>query len=183
MWLKQFGKVFSKPAYIFIAMSVAWLVFTFAVWLPNLRLISLILLSSTAPIIDKMRFLLSLYGSIGTNFSPVSASYTIAIAVLFGVNIALLVYYIRRVRGGKQGLRSTGALSIGGLISGTFGIGCAACGTFILTSVLTLFGVGGFLAYLPFGGEEFGFVGVGLLVYSIYRIMQKISKPLVCDNI
>ena len=84
------------------------------------------------------------------------------------------------MRGGTSSLRGTGLSSIGGLVSGIFGIGCAACGTFIFTSVLTLFGVGGILAYLPFGGEEFGFLGVGLLLYSLYTLTKKITDPLVC---
>jgi len=122
-----------------------------------------------------------LFGSIQTNFSPTSATYTIAIAVLFGINIALLAYYIRSR---QSSVISSGAtLSISGLVSGVFGIGCAACGTFILTSFLSAFGAVGVLSFLPFSGEEFGFLGVGLLVYSIYVISRKINSPLlICSD-
>ncbi len=130
---------------------------------------------------EKASFVWSLYGSIGTNFTVVSASYTIAIAILFGVNIALLAYYIARMRGGARRVGSTSAAGFGGLIAGIFGIGCAACGTFIFTSVLALFGASGFLAILPLGGEEFGLLGVLLLMYSIYLLAKKINDPLVCE--
>ena len=84
------------------------------------------------------------------------------------------------MRTGSPNVKGVGVAGIGGLVSGVFGIGCAACGTFIFTSVLALFGVGGILAYLPFGGEEFGFLGVALLVYSVYSLTKKITDPLVC---
>lgn len=181
MYLSVLKTVFSNLKYLLIAVTVSLLVFTFAVWLPNLQLIGLVLVSKTASLAEKFSFLFSLYGSIGTNFTAVSASYAIAIAILFGINIALLSCYIARARGGVSGVGSTGAAGIGGLVSGIFGIGCAACGTFILTSVLALFGATGFLAVLPLGGEEFGFLGVGLLIYSIYILTKKINDPLVCD--
>lgn len=177
--LSILASIISRPRYAALATFIGALVFTGAVWLPNLGTISLAIQSSASGL-EKIQFILSLYGSIATNFTLMSASYTVMIAILFGLQVALLWYYIKAVRLGSAQLRNVGATSIGGLVSGIFGIGCAACGSFILTSVLTLFGVSGLLAYLPFGGEEFGVIGVVLLVYSIYIILNKIDKPLVC---
>lgn len=182
MYVSVLKTVFSNLMYPLIAVTVSLLVFSFAVWLPNFSLLGQVLHPDSAGTIsEKANFVFSLYGSIGTNFTAVSAGYTIAIAILFGMNIALLSYYIARARGGVRGVGTTGAAGVGGLVSGIFGIGCAACGTFILTSVLTLFGASGYLAILPLGGEEFGFLGVGLLIYSIYILTKKINDPLVCD--
>ena len=180
MQLKSLWTVLSKRNYLVLALSVAFVVFTFAVWLPNLGLVMVVLGTETASVLSKIAFLGSLYGSIVTNFSFVSAIYTTTIALLFGVQIALLTYYIRKVSGGWGSIKVTGATSLGGLISGIFGIGCAACGTFILTSVLALFGATGFLAFLPLGGEEFGIIGIALLAYSIFLLLKKIDGPLVC---
>ena len=177
-YLKTLTSVLGRPGYLLLAALVAALVFTLAVWLPNFRLIWIV--SQAASLGELLTFLWSLYGAIKSNFSAVSATYTIVIAVLFGINVTLLTYYIRQRRGGLSGLRSTGATGIGGLVSGAFGIGCASCGTFIFTSVLALFGAAGILAYLPFDGEEFGFLGVGLLLYSVYALTNKINDPLVC---
>ena len=173
--------VFLKPVYLLLALAVAVLIFMFATWLPNTQLIIHIVPDHTISFTDKISLLGSLLWSIQTNFTVVSASYTIAIAVLFGMNIALLAYYIRRMRGGFKGAQSTGAVGLGGLVSGIFGIGCAACGSFILTSVLALVGAGGAITFLPFGGEEFGFLGVGLLLYSVYALLKRINDPLVCE--
>ena len=173
--LKQ---VFSNVLYSVTAAVIALVVFTLALWLPNTRLIIDIFTSSSSPLLDKLKFLFSLYGSIATNFTIVSATYTILIAILFGISMSLMTYYIKKRR--TLG-RSDAALSLGGLVSGVFGIGCAACGTFLLTSFLALFGATSVLAFLPFGGEEFGFIGVGLLAYSVYAITNKISEPIVCS--
>ena len=73
-------------------------------------------------------------------------------------------------------------MGIGGLVSGIFGIGCASCGTFILTSVLALVGAGGIVSFLPLGGEEFGILGVVLIGYATYWTAKKIEEPLVCKT-
>ena len=69
---------------------------------------------------------------------------------------------------------------IGGLVSGVFGIGCASCGTFILSALLGFAGVAGAVAFLPFGGEEFGILGVVLWGFSVYVISKKITGPKIC---
>ncbi len=175
-----FKKVFSNRSYVILASVIAVAVFAFAVWLPNFKLIVTIITSSSVSFAEAVAVIFGLFLSIGTNFTVVSASYTIAIAVLFGINIALLKYYIlaRKSSFGGKG----GAMGIGGLISGVFGIGCAACGTFILTSALALFGAAGAVAFLPFGGEEFGFLGVFLIGYATYWTAKKIEEPIVCED-
>lgn len=178
--IQQLLTVFTRPAYALIASLVGVTVFSVAVWLPNLKLIGTVITSNTATTIEKVQLLMSLYGGITTNFTVVSALYTILIAVLFGVYSALLVYYIRTMRTKRDNTVSVSALGIGGVVSGFFGIGCAACGTFILTSLLTFGGASTFLALLPFGGQEFGFIGVALLAYAIYSLLKKLNQSLVC---
>lgn len=174
--------VFQKIRHALIAALVAVGVFMFAVWLPNISLIVSVLKSDVGTIAEKIAFMFSLLGSITTNFTAASAVSTILIAILFGMNVALLMYYIRKVRIGRN-VSTVGGASIAGLVSGFLGVGCAACGTFILSSVLVLVGVGGILSYLPFDGEEFGFVGIILLSYSNFTLVQRIQKPDVCKLI
>lgn len=177
--MATFRQVFSQTRYAAVAIAVAVIVFVLSVWLPNWRLIIEVLYSFNISLFDKLLILTGLLGSIKTNFTFISAGYTIAIAVLFGVEISLLMFYIKNRRGLSVG---SGAFTgFGGLVSGIFGIGCAACGTFLLTSILILFGAGWIITFLPLGGEEFGILGVALLAYSIYTISRKIQKPAVCE--
>ena len=178
MIVVAFKQVFSSVRYLTIAGITAFAVFALSTWLPNLKLIGTIITSSTVSVFDKLSFLVSLLGSIQTNFTVFSASYTIAIAVLFGINVAMVVYYMSRR---KKFLQQSGvAASAGGLMAGMLGIGCAACGTLVLAPLLSLIGVGGLVAILPFSGQEFGILGVGVLGFSIFSTAKKIQNPLLC---
>jgi len=171
--------VLKDPRYATLTVLVASFVFVLATWLPNLGLIWQIVSSSSIALSDKLGFLFSLVGSIQTNFTLFSASYTIIIAILFGINVALVTYYFKRR---KKFLEQGGMItSMGGLVTGVFGIGCAACGTFILTPLLAVVGAGSLIAFLPFGGEEFGILSVGILGLSVFLTSKKIQDPLTCN--
>lgn len=175
---RAFTKVFHKPTYAFLALVVSAAMFAFAVWLPNISLIMKVIGAPNASFSQKLGILLSLLGSITTNFTLLSASYTIAIAILFGVSVAMMIYFLRRrISDVKQTGMATGFL---GVASGVLGVGCAACGSFLLTSGLALIGAGSVLAYLPLAGGEFGILGVILLSVSIYLTAKKIQNPAVC---
>lgn len=181
MHFRSLLKISSSLNYALLATVTSLIVFTGAIWFPNIKLIGEIITTESISFVDTLVFLWSLYGSVTTNFTSISLTYTILISLLFGVQVMLLTHYVSRVKvKDTVKIGKIGATSLGGLIAGTFGIGCAACGTFILTSALTLFGATGVLAYLPFGGEEFGFLGVALLLYANYLILEKINEPLVC---
>lgn len=178
-YLTILSAILKQPRYAAAMVAVTWCVATAAVWLPNLSLIVAVFQSS-ATVTQKLVFLGTLYQSISTNFSVVSATYTLLIAILFGLQISLLYFYIRRVKSTRVSLRGAGGAGVGGLLAGALGIGCAACGTFILTSLLTLVGAAGFVTLLPLHGQEFGFIGVALLGYSIWLLLRKIAAPDVC---
>ena len=175
--LVAFKKVFGHFRYLLLALIISLAVLVLATWIPNLPLIWQVITSPTINLVEKVSFLASLVSSIKTNFSATSATYTVLIAGLFGINVAMITYHLRQRK--KVGSQSLGA-GIGGFISGIFGIGCATCGSFIIAPLLALVGAGGFLTLLPFGGEEFGFLGVGLLGFSVLSIAKKINQPSIC---
>ncbi len=72
---------------------------------------------------------------------------------------------------------ATGSL---GIIAGTVGIGCAACGSILLTTIFGTSAVAGVLATLPLHGGEFAIIGVLLLIVTMYILAKQISKPLIC---
>ncbi len=169
--------VLKEKKYIFSTVFVGLFLFVLATWLANIRLIFTVFADSGAPFFDKLKLLVALFGSLATNFTVLAASYTFLIAVLFGLNVSMLAFYISK---NKKIAEKSGVVGFGGLVSGVFGVGCATCGTLIVGSLLAMIGVGGVLAYFPFGGQEFGILGVILLLFSIYLISKKISKPAVC---
>ena len=172
-----FIKVFKDWRYVLLAASIALFVFAFAVWFPNLRLLFSILTNPLVPLPDKLMLPVRLLNAITTNFTVLAASYTIAIALLVGVNSALTVYQVRRARRLSHAGAAVGSL---GIVSGIFGLGCAACNSLVLMSVLGLLGGAGIIPLLPLKGGEFGIIGVLLLCVATYFTAKQITKPLVC---
>lgn len=170
--------VFSKLAYVLLALGTSAAVFVFAVWFSNLSLITHFLGLPDTTLWQKLYLPLTLLGSIVTNFTWLSASYTIAIALLFGINLAMIVYFLRQkiVQVREMGITA----GFFGIASGAIGIGCAACGSFLLTSALSLIGATGILNVLPLHGGEFGILGVILLLLSISLTARNVSNSAVC---
>jgi len=172
------SQVFAYPSYIALASALATLAFLLAVWFPNLGLIVTVFSDSNAPLAARLGIALSLLGGIGTNFSLLSAGYTIAIAVLFGLTTAMIAYLVkqRRIAAAGQNI----AVGSGAIVSGVLGIGCAACGSLILGAGLPFLGATGALAVLPLKGEEFGILSVALLFVSLLLISRNIAEPIAC---
>ena len=178
MIFQALQKVFRKPLYTLLALIVSAVVFAFTVWFPNISLIVEVMGHPGISFSQKLDLPISLLGSIATNFTLLSASYTVAIALLFGVNLAMTIYFLRRkISEVRQSGVVTGFI---GLTSGVLGVGCAACGSLLLTSGLSLVGASGILAFLPLAGGEFGILGVILLLASIYLIAKQIQNPAIC---
>ena len=182
MVVRALQQVFSKGWYVLLAATIASATFVLTTWLGNLGLVWQIATSQWLPLVDKAKIMLALIGSIGTNFTVFSAVCAIVIAILFGLNMSVITYAFceRRLLVGQFGQTQTIA-SLGGLASGIFGIGCAACGTLLLSPVLAFLGMGALVALLPFGGEEFGALGVGLLGVSLIISAKKIGQPVMCQ--
>ena len=179
--MQAFRAVFKSWTFAAVAITVSTIVFAVTTWLPNARLLWSIWSDSSLPIADKLTFPIRLLESITTNFTTLSAVYTIVIALLAGINVAFIAYLIRQQR--EQISQSGATAGIFGILSGTVGMGCAACGSLILTSLLGTVGGAGFVAALPLRGGEFGIIGVVLLGVSTYFLARQITKPLVCEPI
>lgn len=180
MVLAVLRRVFGNFRYAQLAIVVAFLVLSAAILFPNREVVMQIFSSPAFSFGAKLAFLVSLYGALTTSFSAYSAVFTVSAAVLFGIDIALLVFYVRRRQAGSAGL-SAEWNSLGGLISGVLGVGCAACGSVILTSIFAAFGAGGLLLLLPLHGAEFGLIGILFLLASIFQLAKRINDPLVCS--
>ncbi len=98
-------------------------------------------------------------------------------SLLGGINISLAYTYIR-MRG--EIVVKSGLYSGVGLFFAFLGIGCAACGTALLSVVLSFFGFSTMLSLLPYQGEEIGYIGLIFLCIATYTLAQKVALPNVC---
>lgn len=98
-------------------------------------------------------------------------------SLLAGINLALAYVYMK-TRG--ELLLKSGLYSGIGLVLALLGIGCAACGTALLSLLLGFFGFSAMLSILPYQGQEIGYIGLIFLLIATYFLSRKISAPNVC---
>lgn len=98
-------------------------------------------------------------------------------SLLAGINISLAYTYVR-MRG--EIILQSGLYSGLGLFLAFVGIGCAACGTALLSIILSFFGFSTMLSVLPYKGEEIGYIGLIILCIATYTLAKKVTAPNVC---
>lgn len=172
-------RVFRHGRYVVVALVVTLGTFSAVLLVPQWATLWQVLISKTIDIEAKLSFLFSLYGTLGTSFSTFSRNVLFITVLLLGVNVALLIYYVRRQQNSYVD-KTAHVASLGGLVSALLGIGCAACGSIILSAILSLLGASSLLLLLPFHGAEFAVFGIGLLIFSIAYLIKRINDPLVC---
>lgn len=175
--MRNLANIFRNPLYVLLTCGAGFFVFASTVLLPNRALLLSLWTDSSVSLADKLAVPVSILGSIATNFSPLSAIYTVSIAVLVGINMSLIAYLLRN--GGVVWAGSSAGVA--GIFSGILGIGCAACGSLILTAILGTALGASLIAVLPLKGGEFGILGVILLGTATYLLAKQIIKPLVCE--
>lgn len=172
-------EVLSRPAYLLLAGAIAFLVLAATLWLPNHRLIGAVFATPGVALATKLQLLASLAAGLADSFGAAAAVAAGVVPVLFGVDVAMIVYFAKQRR--ARLARGEIAVGLGGATSGAIAAGCAACGSFLLLPILSFLGAAGALALLPLGGAELGFVSIALLALSIYLIARKIATPVVCE--
>lgn len=172
-------ELFARPAYLGLAVAIALAAFLASLWIPNYKLIGAVFTTPDVTLDTKLQLLASLLAGISTNFGALAAFSAAAIPLLFGVDIAMIVYFLRQKRARLP--RGEIAASFGGAASGVVAAGCAACGSFLLVTILSFLGASGALALLPLQGGELGLLSIALLLLSIFLIARKIVAPVTCE--
>ena len=103
-----------------------------------------------------------------------SISLTVIVAVLAGINIALVAYNIKTQRAKNMKKGGTSAI-LGGALT-AFTPGCPAC----TTSLSAVLGIVGGLAIFPLQGLELKLISIGALTFSIWWAMRNINNATCC---
>lgn len=160
-----------------LALATGAIFFVGAAWLGSLPLLNQILTDPALTLDESLRLIGPLLTYSLFEFTSYSLLYTLMAAGLLGINVALLVFYLRLSRAlPKSGMAS----GIVGITAAVIGFGCAACGSIFFASLLGTFGGAGLIALMPYGGAEVGIVGLALLGLSMYTLTNAINKPRVC---
>lgn len=111
--------------------------------------------------------LVQFYRTFPAYYTVSFTAFTIVISILFGVVLTLFLAKIREIR-----LKGAG-LGITGIFFGALAAGCPGCVFGLFPIVLSLFGISGTLAILPFNGLEFQALTVLLLLSSIFFLAKE----------
>ena len=167
-----------KRRYVFSGIAVTLVVFLGGIWASPFPLVSRICLDTSIPLSERWSLSVHLLSSSFSDVPSFEMVYLATIAILIGINTSLVLAYVRMRR---DKMRATGVASgLLGTLAGLLGLGCAACGTFVLSPLLVTIGAGGLIASLPFGGEELKYIGIILLLLSAYLLARDLNKPSVC---
>src|SRR5687768_11758116 len=122
-------RILAQPSYLLLAVALGFLGLLGILWAFNIGLFWFIVGASSLTLLEKLRSVLSIYHSLGTNFETLPAVLLVSFAVALGINLAALVYVLKRR---AKAFGQVGKTA-GGLLAAIVGTGCAACGTSILT--------------------------------------------------
>lgn len=160
--------VLGGPGYALVALVAALgalVVFTVP---QNWTLFVDLVLGGSLPLASRVGILLDLFPFLGQAYTAAQGTVLVVAAGLSGVNVAMAVYHVREHR---VSLRS-GTGGVVGLVLGTLGAGCAACGTAVLAGLLSLVGGAGLLAALPLEGLEVTLLAVLVIALSIWWLAE-----------
>tara|TARA_Y100000310_G_scaffold89923_1_gene87061 strand:- start:22636 stop:23124 length:489 start_codon:yes stop_codon:yes gene_type:complete len=137
-----------------------------------ISIVAIILMYIANPIIynyklisSKFSLILPLIFSFHKVPAPAALVFIILSSILAGIIIAMSIFLIRRqIKGGMI----TGS---SGIIVGLIAPACPSCAL----GLLSVIGLSGLVAVLPFKGLELGFLGVILLLASIIYLSNKIN--------
>jgi len=176
--IKALAVTFRQWRYGLLALFVATLLLFIAIWLPNLSFLSYLFTNSAFSWATRLSILGGSLATLQLNSTPISRTILFILVVFAGVNVSLLVYYLKR----RLALGREMGLSLTGTILGLVGVGCASCGSVVLTSIFGLGATAGFLSLLPLRGLEFGLISIFLLAVSITLISRKILMTIACPR-
>ncbi len=175
--IKAMKLVFKNTRYIVTGAFFALIVYFLSVFTNKLGFINYTVGSDIFTFFTKVKLIFQSLFSIDTNFTSLFTFWTvILLAIVAGINIAMLVYLLRRQ---AKANKEAGA-SFFGVIAGMFGIGCAACGSVILTSIFGLGFTASLISFLPLDGGEFMILALIVMIISVYYVSKKIVDPMIC---
>ena len=158
--------VLGTPAHAVLAGVVAALSLGVFIFSRNLSLLIDVVLFGELPLDAKIGIVTGMYAGVLTVSEPITSIVLVTLAVLLGVNVSVFAYYLRihdlTLRGGSG--------SVGSIMLGTLGAGCASCGSAVLAGVLSLAGGTWVLSLLPLEGLEFSLLAIPLILLSTFWI-------------
>lgn len=134
--MRTIGWVLTQWRYALLATAFAILFFELIYWFFNLSVLTTILTSGNVTPLEKLEVLASPVQAIASAEGMTTALLILILAIIQGINLAVLTYTIKHQPKVDQKL-------VGGSTVVTFlavlGLGCPACGTSLITPIVAVF--------------------------------------------
>ena len=166
----------NSPAHTLTAVIGAAVVLWLSVSLSNAHLFTHTSGSDLYSLGDKLLIIFTSFGTFFTNFTLASQVLILITAILAGINMALIMHYVRK----RASAQKAAGTSLLGILIGFIGIGCASCGSVVLSSLIGVSATAGVVNFLPLHGAEFALIGIAILLWASWTIIKKINGPNVC---
>jgi len=168
-----FGKVYVHYEYIVLTISIFLLSLILLLFLQNWGYYRL-LFSGLFKLREAIALTLKSVMVFPGNFEEINFIVLLTVLILLSVNVSFVLFTVRRR------IKNSSKLGIVSLLIGYLGLGCASCGSVMLSFLLGVSATSSFLGILPYNGKEVGYISVALLLISIYLAARKIVNPLNC---
>ena len=173
---KTLCRAYEGPRAFFVTFMTTLSFLFFLLLIPNYSLLAGAFVSPLFTPLEKIAILFGIFGTLSTFFTPLGQTIAVVTALLIGIITNLLVFSMRN-RVLRRRMAGNSAI---GIISSMIGIGCASCGSIILSSLIGLSATVGFLSFLPLGGDFFGVIGLLILLFTLSHILLKMSAAATC---
>ncbi|MBI2112469.1 hypothetical protein HYT52_02960 [Candidatus Woesearchaeota archaeon] len=154
--------VYHSKKYLSATLIIALAIFFFNVLVVNIKL-----LFSTF----SFSLLLSLLYGAAVSMAFSSIFILAILSILAGIVAAMSMFLIQRQIAQQGEFSGALGMSSSSALISLIAPSCSSCGI----GLLSVLGLGGFFALLPFKGLEIGVLGIVLLVISIVQLSKKIS--------
>lgn len=169
--LTRTPRAYSIFAFLYLCVVVAYFAYT------NLATALSILSFTSLSFVEQTKLFLLVFFD-GSSFS---LPYLLPLVVLIGTFVALVgTQYYAYLYARKTLLMKDKLLGGFSLFLAVLGIGCAACGTLIISTLAGAFGYGALITLLPLKGLEVGYLGVALLVVLSYTLAKRLARVALC---
>lgn len=122
---------------------------------------------SPYPVVVKLKLLFFIIFGVFSALSPLDDIFLVVTAILFGLNMGIVLGKLEIMRKQKE----LGIVFGAGIVS-LVSVGCAACGL----SLLSVLGLGSVFAFLPFHGIEFYVISIVVLLGCLHLNLGAYAK-------
>lgn len=170
--------LYFRPAYLFLALAVSVVFYEIVFWFLNIGLFQYLLTTEYLTVFDKLDVIIGSYAGIFTTPIAPLALILFVVSIVQGATVAAIVYSIKKDRSvNKRLTREFGGAGAAGVLS-VLGLGCSACGTSLVTPILTFFFATSSVAVADQVGFYSAVLALVVSLIALYLAGQKLRMRL-----